>query len=43
MVGLKSPTDNSLVKLTLEDSLKLCGGKKIRKDAMPVEAIREYF
>ena len=41
MVGLESPTDNPLVKLTLEGCLRLCEGKKIRKDAMPVESIRE--
>ena len=41
MVGLESPTDNPLVKLTLEGCLRLCEGKKLRKDAMPVEALRD--
>ena len=41
MVGLESPTGNPLVKLTLEGCFRLCEGKKFRKDAMPVESLRE--
>ena len=41
VAGLESPTDNLLVKLTLEGCLRLCEGEKLRKDAMPVEALRD--
>ena len=48
MVGPESHTDTpppppTLVKLTLEGCLRLCGGRKTRKDAMPMEVIRELL
>ena len=42
IVGLESPTDNPLVRLTQEGCVRLCGGKKVRKEAMPVETIRGF-
>ena len=41
-VGLGSPTDNPLVQLAQEGCIRLCGGKKIRKDAIPVEVIKSF-
>ena len=40
MVGLDSPTDNPLVKLVYEGCTRLCGGRKIQRDALPVETLR---
>ena len=42
MVGLESPTDNSLVQLAQEGCMRLCEGKKVRKEAIPVEIIKRF-
>ena len=41
-VGLESPTDNTLVKLTLEGCLRLCGGEKSKKEAIPVDILKNF-
>ena len=40
-IGLKSPTDNSLVQLACEGCIRLCGGKTVKKEAMPVHVIKD--
>ena len=36
-VGLESPTENELVKLTQEGCIRLCGGNTVKKEALPSE------
>ena len=43
IVGLESPTDSPLAQLTYEGCLRLCEGSKVRKDALPVETLRQFF
>ena len=42
VVGLVSPTDNPLVQMAHEGCMRLCGGEKVRKEAMPVEIIKKF-
>ena len=41
VVGLTSPTENSLVKLAYEGALRLIGGKVSKKDALPIEVVKD--
>ena len=43
MVGLTSPTDNKLVELAYEGCIRLCGGKKKRRDTIPVQILRNFY
>ena len=43
VVGLASPTENSLVKLAYEGALRLIGGKVSKKDALPIEVVKDVM
>ena len=41
VMGLDSPTENSLVKLAYEGALRLCGGSVNKKDALPIDIVKD--
>ena len=43
VVGLPSPTDSPLTKLAYEGALRMCGGERVRKDAMPLDTLKEVI
>ena len=43
VVGLPSPTDNPMVKLAYDGCLRSCPGSRQKKEALPIEALKELY
>ena len=41
IIGLPTPTNNSIVQLAFEGCLRLCPGKTVKKEALPVHVIKD--